>query len=116
MHVHSNYATVLASLADSTLPPLDQNAAMFFNRYVIDDAYGGLALEDEGNRCAQLLSDPNKRVMIMGNHGLLVIGHSVADTFNRLYYFERAAPMVVKCTLQVASSIPSQRMLVSVPR
>ena len=91
MHVHSNYATVLASLADSRLPPIDQNAAMFFNRYVIDNAYGGLALEDEGNRCAQLLSDPKKRVMIMGNHGLLVIGHSVADTFNRLYYFERAA-------------------------
>ena len=91
MHVHSNYATVLASLKDSRLPPIDQNAAMFYNRYVIDDAYGGLALEDEGNRCAQLLSDPQKRVMIMGNHGLLVIGHSVADTFNRLYYFERAA-------------------------
>jgi ribulose-5-phosphate 4-epimerase/fuculose-1-phosphate aldolase len=91
MHVHSNYATVLASLKDSRLPPIDQNAAMFYNRYVIDDAYGGLALEDEGNRCAQLLSDPQKRVMIMENHGLLVIGHSVADTFNRLYYFERAA-------------------------
>lgn len=91
MHVHSNYATVLASLKDSRLPPIDQNAAMFHNRYVIDEAYGGLALEDEGNRCAQLLTDPKKRVMIMGNHGLLVIGHSVADTFNRLYYFERAA-------------------------
>jgi ribulose-5-phosphate 4-epimerase/fuculose-1-phosphate aldolase len=91
MHVHSHYATVLACLKDSRLLPIDQNAAMFYNRYVIDDAYGGLALEDEGNRCAQLLSDPKKRVMIMGNHGLLVIGHSVADTFNRLYYFERAA-------------------------
>jgi len=91
MHVHSNYATVLASLKDSRLPPIDQNAAMFHNRYVIDEAYGGLALEDEGNRCAQLLTDPKKRVMIMGNHGLLVTGHSVADTFNRLYYFERAA-------------------------
>jgi len=91
MHVHSNYATVLASLKDSRLPPIDQNAAMFYNRYVIDDAYGGLALEDEGNRCAQLLSDPQKRVMVMGNHGLLVIGQSVAETFNRLYYFERAA-------------------------
>ena len=91
MHVHSNYATVLASLSDSRLPPIDQNTAMFFNRYVIDDDYGGLALEDEGNRCAKLLSDPKKHVMIMGNHGLLVIGESVADTFNRLYYFERAA-------------------------
>ena len=91
MHVHSNYATVLAALADSRLPPIDQNAAMFYNRYVIDEVYGGLALEDEGERCARLLHDPKKRVMIMGNHGLLVVGASVADTFNRLYYFERAA-------------------------
>ena len=85
--VHSNYATVLASLADSNLPP-DQNAAMFYNRYVIDDNYGGLALEEEGNRCAQLLADPRHKVMIMGNHGILVIGSTIAETFNRLYYFE----------------------------
>ena len=26
----------------------------------------------------------------MGNHGILVIGCSVADAFDRLYYFERA--------------------------
>ena len=91
MHVHSNYSTVLAALADSRLPPVDQNAAMFYNRCVIDEAYRGLALEDEGERCARLLHDPKKRVMIMGNHGLLVVGASVADTFNRLYYFERAA-------------------------
>ena len=43
MHVHSIYATVLASLADSNLPPIDQNCATFFNRYVIDENYGGLA-------------------------------------------------------------------------
>ena len=96
MHVHSNYATVLGALADSRLPPIDQNAAMFYNRYVIDEAYGGLALEDEGERCARLLHDPKKRVMIMGNHGLLVVGASVADTFNRLYYFERAAATYIQ--------------------
>ena len=33
MHVHSVHATVLASLADSRLPPVDQNAAMFFGRH-----------------------------------------------------------------------------------
>ena len=44
MHVHSIHATVLASLQDSRLPPIDQNCATFFNRYVIDENYGGLAL------------------------------------------------------------------------
>lgn len=96
MHVHSIFATVLASLADSNLPPIDQNCATFFNRYVIDEGYGGLAFEDEGERCAALLTDPKRKVMIMGNHGVLVIGSSVADTFNRLYYFERAAETYIR--------------------
>lgn len=96
MHVHSIHATVLASLTDSNLPPIDQNCATFYNRYVIDDGYGGLAFEDEGERCAALLTDPKVKVMIMGNHGVLVIGDSVADTFNRLYYFERAAETYIR--------------------
>ena len=96
VHVHSIHATVLACLADSNLPPIDQNCATFFNRYVIDDGYGDLAFEDEGERCATLLSDPKKKVMIMGNHGVLIIGKTVAGTFNRLYYFERAAETYIR--------------------
>lgn len=96
MHVHSIHATVLACLADSRLPPIDQNCATFFNRYVIDDGYGGLAFEEEGVRCAGLFADPKNKVMIMGNHGVMVIGDTVADTFNRLYYFERAAETYIR--------------------
>ncbi|MGR3466949.1 MAG: class II aldolase and adducin N-terminal domain-containing protein [Shimia sp.] len=90
MHVHSPYATALAALADSRLPPVDQNACTFYDRHVVDDGYGGLAFEDEGARCAALLADPRHKVLVMGNHGVMVIGETVADTFNRLYYFERA--------------------------
>ncbi|TPN03666.1 hypothetical protein FKO01_48335 [Mesorhizobium sp. B2-3-3] len=96
MHVHSIHATVLASLADSTLPPIDQNSAMFFNRHVVDAHYGGLAFEEEGERCSQLLTDPKVKVMVMGNHGVLVIGDTVADAFNRMFYFERAAETYIK--------------------
>ncbi|WP_425099865.1 class II aldolase and adducin N-terminal domain-containing protein [Tropicibacter sp. S64] len=96
MHVHSVHATVLATLKDKRLPPIEQNCAMFFNRYVIDEGYGGLAFEDEGARCARLMSDPKKKVMIMGNHGVMVIGDTVAETFNRLYYFERAAETYIR--------------------
>ncbi len=96
MHVHSIHATVLASLADSRLPPIDQNCATFYNRHVVDDGYGGLAFEDEGERCARLLTDPKHKILIMGNHGVMVIGDTVADTFNRLYYFERAAETYIR--------------------
>ncbi len=96
MHVHSIYATVLASLADSALPPIDQNSAIFFNRTAVDTEYGGLAFEAEAERACGLLADPAKKVLIMGNHGIMVIGNSVADTFNRMYFFERAAETYIK--------------------
>ncbi len=96
MHVHSIFATVLASLADSTLPPIDQNTATFFDRVAIDENFGGLAFEEEGARCAALLSDPKKKTLILGNHGVMVTGSTVAETFNRLYYFERAAETYIR--------------------
>jgi rhamnose utilization protein RhaD (predicted bifunctional aldolase and dehydrogenase) len=96
MHVHSIHATVLASLADSTLPPIDQNTAIFHNRVAIDENYGGLAFEAEAERCCELLSDPAKKVLVMGNHGVMVIGDDVAETFNRMYFFERAAETYIK--------------------
>ncbi|MCB1385646.1 MAG: class II aldolase/adducin family protein [Nitratireductor sp.] len=96
LHVHSIHATVLACLADSTLPPIDQNTATFYDRYVIDENFGGLAFEEEGMRCAGMLADPKKKVMIMGNHGVLVLGSDAGDAFNRLYYFERAAETYIR--------------------
>jgi ribulose-5-phosphate 4-epimerase/fuculose-1-phosphate aldolase len=96
MHVHSMFATVLASLADSRLPAIDQNTATFFDRVVVDEGYGGLAFDDEGTRCAALLTDPRKKVMVMGNHGVLVLGADVADAFNRLYYFERSCETYIR--------------------
>ena len=91
MHLHSPYATVLASLANAELPPIDQNAAMFYQRHVVDTEYGGLAFTEEGERCAQLLADPKVTILVMAHHGVLSVGPTVAEAFNRLYYFERAA-------------------------
>lgn len=96
MHVHSIHATVLASLEDSTLPPIDQNCAIFYNRVAIDEEYGGLAFEEEAERCCVLLADPARKVLVMGNHGVMITGTDVSDCFNRLYYFERAAETYIK--------------------
>ena len=95
MHVHSVFATVLASLQDCILPPINQVASIFYDRQVVDKNYGGLAFEEEGSRCAKLLSNPKKHTFIMGNHGILIFGQNVAETFNRLFYFERAAKIYV---------------------
>jgi len=88
MHVHSKYATVLASLADSGLPPIDQNSMRYFNRIALDDGFDGMGLGDEAERLTTTLGD--NRVVIMGNHGVMVVGNSIARAFDELFYFERA--------------------------
>ena len=96
LHAHPTYSTVLASLANSNMLPINQTTARFYNRVVIDEHYGGLAFEEEGERCAKLFADPKIMVMVMGNHGVLAVGDSVAAAFDRLYYFERAAESLIK--------------------
>ena len=96
LHTHSTFSTVLACLKDPRLPAIDQNTAQFYNRVVYDNAFDGMAFIDEGERYAALLTDTNKNILLMGNHGLVVLGASVADAFNRLFYFERSAETYIR--------------------
>jgi ribulose-5-phosphate 4-epimerase/fuculose-1-phosphate aldolase len=34
--------------------------------------------------------------MVMGNHGILVIGETAGETFDRMFYFERACETYIK--------------------
>jgi ribulose-5-phosphate 4-epimerase/fuculose-1-phosphate aldolase len=97
MHLHSKYATALACLSDSTLYPIDMNTMRFYGRVALDEAFEGMALSNaEGDRVAGLLGE-DKTVLLMANHGVLVIGESVAAAFDELYYFERAAETLLTC-------------------
>lgn len=90
LHAHPKYATVLASLEDSTIYPIDQTTARFFEKIALDDGFGGMALgDDEGDRIASKLG--NRSVLMMGNHGVMVVGNSIGEAFDTLYYLERAA-------------------------
>jgi ribulose-5-phosphate 4-epimerase/fuculose-1-phosphate aldolase len=97
MHLHSKYATALACLADPRMYPIDMNTMRFFGRVALDSGFSGMALSDsEGDRVADLMGR-DKSVLLLANHGVLVIGASVAAAFDELYYFERAAETLLTC-------------------
>ena len=89
MHLHSKYATALASLRDKTLPAIDQNTARFFESVAIDERYDGMGVGDEATRLATELD--GKPIVLMGNHGFMAIAPTVAEAFDEMYFFERAA-------------------------
>ncbi len=97
MHLHSTYATALACLKDTTIYPIDMNTMRFFGRVAVDRDFSGMALSDaEGDRTAKLM-EGGATVLLMANHGVLVVGATVAQTFDEFYYFERAAQTLLTC-------------------
>ena len=89
LHSHMPYATALTMLEQPGLRMVVQSALMFHEEIAYVD-YNGLAYDQsEGERLAQSLG--NKSVLLMRNHGVLVIGDTVPHAFEQLYYLERAA-------------------------
>jgi ribulose-5-phosphate 4-epimerase/fuculose-1-phosphate aldolase len=81
LHVHPYYATALSCLADPEIKPVDQTSARFFNRVAIDTNFDGMADNaEEGLRLARAIGDKN--VLMMGNHGVLVTGETVATVWS----------------------------------
>jgi ribulose-5-phosphate 4-epimerase/fuculose-1-phosphate aldolase len=94
LHLHTPYASALTTLSDPTLKPIDQNTARFYERLAVDLDYGGIADSwEEGARLADKLGE--HRVLMMGNHGVLVVGDSVHRAFEDIYFLERASQTMV---------------------
>jgi len=103
LHTHMPYATALTLLEGGRLEMVEQNALRFHDDIAYDDTYNGLVVDNaEGDRLARVLG--SKRVMFLANHGVIVVGPSVAEAFDALYYLERA------CRLQVLARSMSPKL------
>ncbi len=81
-HSHSVHGKAFSSLA-KPIEPLTQDSCMFFEDHALFDDYTGVVLDlEEGKRIAHALGD--HKAVILRNHGLLTVGHSVEET---VYWF-----------------------------
>ena len=90
LHTHMPFASALARLEEPRLAALGQTEIGFLDTIAYDDEYTGLAMDPtEGERLARIMG-PERSVLVMANHGILACGKTVAEAYDRLYYFERA--------------------------
>ncbi len=76
-HAHSIYGKTWSTLG-RLLDPITQDVCAFYEDHSLFDDYTGVVLDpEEGKRIGQALSE-NKAV-ILRNHGLLTVGHSVDE-------------------------------------
>jgi ribulose-5-phosphate 4-epimerase/fuculose-1-phosphate aldolase len=88
LHTHQTWALALNMLKDNRILPATQTAAFFEGDVAYDDHYAGTAdFPREGERLAAALG--RKSVLMLKNHGVLVVGATVAEAYRKLYKLER---------------------------
>jgi len=103
-HTHMPYATALSMVPGGLDTRASQNAMNFHGR-IATLAYGGLADgSEEGDRIGQAIGD-NVSVVMLESHGVLVIGETVAEAWQNLYFLERA------CQTQVLAMSTGQELI-----
>jgi ribulose-5-phosphate 4-epimerase/fuculose-1-phosphate aldolase len=103
IHTHTLAGCAVAAQRDG-LQPLNQIALEFYGRVAYHD-YEGISYDlEERERLVRNLGD--KPVMILRNHGLLTVGASVSQAFQRMYYLEKA------CEIQIAAQSTGQPLVV----
>lgn len=76
-HAHSLYGKSWSTLG-RLLDPLTQDACAFYRDHSLFDDYTGVVLDlEEGKRIAHALGD--HKSVILRNHGLLTVGHTVDE-------------------------------------
>jgi ribulose-5-phosphate 4-epimerase/fuculose-1-phosphate aldolase len=94
LHLHSTYATVLSTLKNPHIFPIDNNTARFYERIAYDTNFGGIATSDEeGKRIPDTFA--GKKLLMMGNHGITVTGETVSEAFEDLYYLKKACKTMI---------------------
>ena len=105
-HTHMPHATALCMLEGEPFIWAGQTSLKFYERLAVDEHYNGLALDNaEGERIARAAGTAD--VLMLKNHGPLVLGPSIAEAWDDLYYLERAAEVQLKA---MASGRPLQRV------
>jgi ribulose-5-phosphate 4-epimerase/fuculose-1-phosphate aldolase len=103
LHVHPQYLTALSMCEDPQFELAHSNN-LFLNDRVVVDLWGGQPVHDndEGDRIASLLGD--KTILLMGGHGVTVIGPTVEEAFDELYSAERT------CMYQMTAQMAGKKL------
>lgn len=104
MHTHSR-AGVAVSAQKGGVLPISQQSTLVLSSLAYHD-YEGIALrDDEKPRLQHDLGD--KTFLMLRNHGLLVVGPSIADTFLAMYFFEST------CQIQITAQAAGDLLYIS---
>jgi ribulose-5-phosphate 4-epimerase/fuculose-1-phosphate aldolase len=92
LHMHSPYTTAITCTQEGRLLPLSQTSLQFYERICyVDDYQGFIENNEDGLELAKKIG--NYEIVFLKNHGVIVIGATIHQAIDDLYFLERAAEL-----------------------
>jgi ribulose-5-phosphate 4-epimerase/fuculose-1-phosphate aldolase len=99
LHTHSENAVAISSLKTGFLTKLNQSSMRFYKAVEYVD-YNAIAInQDEGKKIANKLKS-NTRLIILRNHGVIILGKTIEELFHLTFHFEKCASIQLKLNYQ----------------
>tara|TARA_B100001057_G_C22818996_1_gene938624 strand:- start:1079 stop:1780 length:702 start_codon:yes stop_codon:yes gene_type:complete len=107
LHTHSKNAVAISCLKKGFLTRLNQSSLRFFNAVEYVDYNAIVINQKEGEKIAKKLKS-NTRVIILKNHGVIILAKSIEELFHLTFHFEKCADIQLKLSNQNIKLVPEK--------
>lgn len=109
LHTHSVNAIAISCLKKGFDEKLNQSSMRFFNKVKYFN-YGGMFIEDKEGKKLKNLINKNTKLIILKNHGIIILGNTIQELFHLTFHFEKCAEVQLKIINEKNKNLVSNKM------
>jgi ribulose-5-phosphate 4-epimerase/fuculose-1-phosphate aldolase len=101
LHTHSINSVAISSIKNGFNEKLNQSSMRFFKRIKYFN-YNGMVMDKNEGLKLQKLVDKDTKLIILKNHGIIIMANTIDELFHLTFHFEKCAEVQLK----IDSKIP----------
>ena len=95
LHTHSINSVAISAIKNGFNEKLNQSSMRFFKRIKYFD-YNGMVMDKKEGLKLQKLVDRDTKLIILKNHGIIIIANTIDELFHLTFHFEKCAEIQLK--------------------
>lgn len=97
LHTHSKNGVAISCLKDGFNEKLNQSSMRFYKRIIYVN-YEGMVMNDLIAKKLSSKVKKNTKIIILKNHGVIIVGQNISELFHLTFHFEKCAEIQLKLT------------------
>tara|TARA_Y100000590_G_scaffold469438_1_gene657004 strand:- start:11413 stop:12111 length:699 start_codon:yes stop_codon:yes gene_type:complete len=111
LHTHSVNAVAISCLKKGFDTKLNQSSMRFYNKIKYFN-YGNMIIDDKEGKKLGKLVERNTKLIILKNHGIIILGDTIEELFHLTFHFEKCADIQLKIMGEKSKNLVSNKTAV----